>query len=316
MNQTTNFGLKKPEQSDYYNIDDFNANADVIDTELAARLKQYPYLTDVTGFTASMTTKAFLESMPAHSSIIAIGNEQANFSDAPTTYGLYHFIKGSNDNYMVGKCYGIGQSGEYFYAWSTTNGNGLGWVKNAKTGDLSAYVPMAGTTQEAPITGRIFLDAEAETNYAMLGTYVGATSEYLALALCPKGTRSPVNQIVVYADGTAKIGNTGTILTTDKVRKTLWTGSWSSGNITVPGFTDYSVYEITFSGRGTKILAARHSPYLRGLGGFPHNDTDITIIAMGVEHNGNTLTFGQVKERVFASSNEVSLAISSIIGVV
>ena len=54
---------------------------------------------------------------------------------------------------MVGKCYGIGQSGEYFYAWSTTNGNGLGWVKNAKTGDLSAYVPMAGTTQEAPITG-------------------------------------------------------------------------------------------------------------------------------------------------------------------
>ena len=191
MNQTTNFGLKKPEQSDYYNIDDFNANADVIDTELAARLKQYPYLTDVTGFTASMTTKAFLESMPAHSSIIAIGNEQANFSDAPTTYGLYHFIKGSNDNYMVGKCYGIGQSGEYFYAWSTTNGNGLGWVKNAKTGDLSAYVPMAGTTPEAPITGRIFLDAEAETNYAMLGTYVGATSEYLALALCPKRNEKP-----------------------------------------------------------------------------------------------------------------------------
>ena len=316
MNQTTNFGLKKPEQSDYYNIDDFNANADVIDTELAARLKQYPYLTDVAGFTASMTTKAFLEAMPAHSSIIAIGNEQANFSDAPVPYGLYHFIKGSNDNYMVGKCYGIGQSGEYFYAWSTTNGNGLGWVKNAKTGDLSAYVPMAGTTPEAPITGRIFLDAEAETNYAMLGTYVGATSEYLALALCPKGTSSPVNQIVVYADGTAKIGNTGTILTTDKVRKTLWTGSWSSGNITVPGFTDYSVYEITFSGRGTKILAERHSPYLRGLGGFPHNDTDITIIAMSVEHNGNTLTFGRVKERVFASSNEVSLAISSIIGVV
>ena len=63
-------------------------------------------------------------------------------------------------------------------------------------------------------------------------------------------------------------------------------------------------------------MAARHSPDLRGLGGFPHNDTDITIIAMGVEHNGNTLTFGQVKERVFASSNEVSLAISSIIGVV
>ncbi len=31
---TKNFGLKKPEPMDFYNIDDFNNNADIIDEKL------------------------------------------------------------------------------------------------------------------------------------------------------------------------------------------------------------------------------------------------------------------------------------------
>jgi len=34
MQNTKNYGLKKPESTDFYNIDDFNENADIIDTEL------------------------------------------------------------------------------------------------------------------------------------------------------------------------------------------------------------------------------------------------------------------------------------------
>lgn len=37
MTNTTNYGLKKPAQSDYYNVDDFNYNADVIDTQLKSQ---------------------------------------------------------------------------------------------------------------------------------------------------------------------------------------------------------------------------------------------------------------------------------------
>ena len=36
MKLTTNYGLKKPEGSDVVNIDDFNYNADAIDTKLKA----------------------------------------------------------------------------------------------------------------------------------------------------------------------------------------------------------------------------------------------------------------------------------------
>jgi len=32
---TKNFGLKKPNQEDFYNVDDFNYNADIIDAQLA-----------------------------------------------------------------------------------------------------------------------------------------------------------------------------------------------------------------------------------------------------------------------------------------
>lgn len=34
METTTNYGLKKPAGSDYYNIEDFNGNADILDATL------------------------------------------------------------------------------------------------------------------------------------------------------------------------------------------------------------------------------------------------------------------------------------------
>lgn len=44
MKKTTNYNLNKPEQSDYYNIEDFNSNADIVDDEinkLDARIKEH-----------------------------------------------------------------------------------------------------------------------------------------------------------------------------------------------------------------------------------------------------------------------------------
>jgi hypothetical protein len=39
MNTTPNLGLKKPAQEDFYNVEDFNYNADIIDTELVKRIE-------------------------------------------------------------------------------------------------------------------------------------------------------------------------------------------------------------------------------------------------------------------------------------
>lgn len=37
MNKTTNYELNKPEGTDFYDVDDFNDNMDIIDTELAKK---------------------------------------------------------------------------------------------------------------------------------------------------------------------------------------------------------------------------------------------------------------------------------------
>ena len=278
---------------------------------------QYEYLSAFSFFIHGMTTKAFLESMPAHSSIIAIGNEQANFSDAPVPYGLYHFIKGSNDNYMVGKCYGIGQSGEYFYAWSTTNGNGLGWVKNAKTGDLSAYVQKAGLSPEDYMTGSMYLGSTAKTSLARLACYFSesANQDYLNLSIVDKAAGTSQAAFNLYEDGRATI-NSQYIMTRANVNQTLWTGSWSSGNISVPGFSDYSVFEITFDEKATKALLMKHGGYLRGMGGFSSSANSFMILGFGATFSGNTLTFGYAAERNIIADTQTELTVTSIVGIV
>ena len=54
----------------------------------------------------------------------------------------------------------------------------------------------------------------------------------------------------------------------DKVWKTLWEGSASSGTITVPGTEDYNFFILTFNNQGTVIPAFKWENNIRGLGGY------------------------------------------------
>jgi hypothetical protein len=57
MQQTSNYALKKPEQTDVVNIEDINANFDTVDTELAAgAAKMQSAVADLTAFKAINTT--------------------------------------------------------------------------------------------------------------------------------------------------------------------------------------------------------------------------------------------------------------------
>jgi hypothetical protein len=47
MNNTTNYNLKKPESTDFYNVDDSNDNMDIIDTEMKS---QSDKITTLEGF--------------------------------------------------------------------------------------------------------------------------------------------------------------------------------------------------------------------------------------------------------------------------
>lgn len=273
-------------------------------------IQRYEALTDISYYTAGMTTEAFLTAMPAYTTVIVPGTTAANLADAPAQTCIYQLSKGAGTDNMSGKCYGAGDTGEYFYTPA------LGWVKNAKTGDLSAYVPMAGVSYTNPMTGPIFIDQNGQDNVCRLGIYQGAEYDFVSLAICPRGQNTQLNQLLIYPDGTAKVGNTGVIITTDKVHKTLWTGSWSSGNISVPGFSDYSLFEITYDNKGSKTLAMKHGTYFRGIGGFPASASTFMILGFGATFSGNTLTFGYAAERNIIAGTQTELTVTSIIGIV
>ena len=67
MSKTTNYGLEKPEQDDYYDVDVFNDNADIVDEELAkeatdtqlgrTKLTDSSAVTDSTGLALPATEK-------------------------------------------------------------------------------------------------------------------------------------------------------------------------------------------------------------------------------------------------------------------
>ena len=49
--------------------------------------------------------------------------------------------------------------------------------------------------------------------------------------------------------------------------KKLWSGSWSSGSLEVPGWKDYSLFTIVMDGAASPVLVIRWSSNLRGIGG-------------------------------------------------
>lgn len=71
----------------------------------------------------------------------------------------------------------------------------------------------------------------------------------------------------------------------------LWSGSWSSGTITVSNTTKYSVYSISISGQGASILAIRKATHIRGIGGYSSATPTITTLHFTATVSGDEWTF-------------------------
>ena len=67
---TTNYNLKKPAQDDFYNVDDFNNNADIIDTQLKANADKAGAALPASDFTGAQ----ILSKMAAAGSVLPVAN--------------------------------------------------------------------------------------------------------------------------------------------------------------------------------------------------------------------------------------------------
>ena len=81
-------------------------------------------------------------------------------------------------------------------------------------------------------------------------------------------------------------------ITGKTVMKKLWSGSWSSGSITVPNTSDYTMFLIGVSGHGTWIPAFEQDEnYVRGMGGYVNATPTDYSYQFGATLSGNTWTY-------------------------
>ena len=71
--------------------------------------------------------------------------------------------------------------------------------------------------------------------------------------------------------------------------KKLWSGNWTSGNITAEGFQDYTLFFLHPYGGAHSIIAMKVGNTLRGIGGQA-GDGNQTVLTLQATCNGNTLS--------------------------
>ncbi len=106
--------------------------------------------------------------------------------------------------------------------------------------------------------------------------------------------------------------------------KSLWTGRWSSGSITVDGLSNYSIFLVRIAEKadhteyGSCIFASiggASRNYLRGIGGYASGTTTWTYYQLGSGRSGDTLTFSYCFGHTSSGTN-TNAEVIEIIGII
>ena len=100
-----------------------------------------------------------------------------------------------------------------------------------------------------------------------------------------------------------------------KVLTSLWTGSWSSGDLTIDGISQYTLFIVRMDGQGTQMLVSLYGTYWRGEGGYASSSTNEIRYYINATLSGDTLTMVDCHSAQ-ASGTRTAHTVCEIIGVI
>ena len=213
------------------------------------------------------------------------------------------------------------------YAYSTVNGNnvltqtidsklhsGSTWTTRANSYTSGANVVIGGGSFVADKTYDIRLTITDTLGNS--ATYSVFLSSVQGFALGLKNDRARFGGVPVRAglqvDWDVWLGER-------MLMASLWSGSWSSGNITVDGISQYHLFIVRMSGQGTQMLVSVYddgsSIYFRGFGGYSPSSTNEIGYYLNATMSGDTLTMVDCHS-INASGTRIAHTVCEIIGVI
>lgn len=252
---------------------------------------------------------------------------------ASTTYTetVYDYAPPSISTASAKRCDSVGTineaTGTYAlfngtYAYSTANGHnvltqtidsklhsGSTWTTRANSYTSGTNVVIGGGSFDADKTYDIRLTITDSLGNS--ATYSVFLSSVQGFALGLKNDRARFGGVPVRSglqiDWDIWLGDR-------KVLTSLWTGSWSSGDITVDGISQYTLCIVRMDGQGTMILAMKNGEYFRGDGGFANSSTLDSHYYLSATLSGDTLTMVSCHQDI--SSSKIAQTVTEIIGVI
>ena len=104
----------------------------------------------------------------------------------------------------------------------------------------------------------------------------------------------------------------------NKANKTLWTGNWNNGDITVNELSNYSLFAVSLSDESAICLVYSPPNSSTFIGGtFDINTTpNVFALACRALRSGNTLTYRNAGYINVAGTSIISRSITKIVGII
>mgnify|MGYP006991638415 CR=1 FL=1 len=286
--------------------------------------------------TATTATSSVLNATGSQTWTITAKDSRGRTASTTYTETVYGYTTPSISTASAKRCDSVGtineSTGTYAlfngtYAYSTANGhNVLTQTIDSKLHSGSTWTTRANsyTSGTDAIIGGGSFDADKTYDIRLtitdsLGnsaTYSVFLSSVQGFALGLKNDRARFGGVPVRAglqvDWDVWLGER-------KILTSLWKGTWSSGDLTVDGISQYTLFIVRMSGQGTQMLVSVYDDgsgiYFRGFGGYSPSSTNEVVYYLNATMSGDTLTMVDCHNTT-ATGTRSARTVCEIIGVI